>query len=260
MTAKQIGERIKSRRKELDFTLQDIADRVRVARSTIQRYEAGTISQMKMPVLYSIAQALEVNPDWLVGKSDVKEMGGSIPAPSSLAYNISAREYSMVRSYRKAEPADKQIIDNIIARYPVDEIPEIAPAEDKIIPLFGTAAAAGPGEMDTGLPWEDYAVPADSPADFAIRISGDSMEPVLHDGQIALCAERTPQIGDVAVFMVNGAMLVKQFIADNYGNIYLKSVNRARKDADVDIKASGNDTVTCYGTVLLPQRPPLPLD
>ena len=145
------------------------------------------------------------------------------------------------------------------AYYPVDEIPEALPVEDKIIPLFGTAAAAGPGEMDTGLPWEDYAVPADSPADFAIRISGDSMEPVLHDGQIALCAEKTPQIGDVAVMQVNGCMLVKQFIRDSFGNLYLRSVNRDRSATDVDVKASGNDTVLCFGTVLLPQRPALPL-
>lgn len=73
MIDKEIGTRIYTRRKALGLTLQDIADRVHVARSTIQRYEAGTITQMKMPVLYSIAQALSVNPDWLVGKSDVMD-------------------------------------------------------------------------------------------------------------------------------------------------------------------------------------------
>ncbi len=83
------------------------------------------------------------------------------------------------------------------------------------------------------------------------------MEPVLHDGQIALCAEKSPHIGDVAVMMVNGCLLVKQFIADNYGNLYLRSLNRARKDADLDIMASGNDTVSCYGIVILPKRPAL---
>lgn len=73
MIEKEIGNRIHDRRKELKMTLQDVADRVSVARSTIQRYEAGTIQQMKMPVLYSIAQAISVNPDWLIGKSAIKE-------------------------------------------------------------------------------------------------------------------------------------------------------------------------------------------
>ena len=73
MDASKIGARIYEQRKALNMTLQDIADQVRVARSTIQRYEAGTIKQMKMPVLYSIAQALHVNPNWLIGISDTKE-------------------------------------------------------------------------------------------------------------------------------------------------------------------------------------------
>lgn len=66
MDNRQIGNRIKSRRKELKFTLQEIADIVGVASSTIQRYENGTISQYKLPVLESIAKAINVNPTWLV--------------------------------------------------------------------------------------------------------------------------------------------------------------------------------------------------
>ena len=135
-------------------------------------------------------------------------------------------------------------------------IEEPKTAQTKIIPLLSTAAAAGPSEMDTGLPWEQYTIPADSKADFAVRISGDSMEPVLTDGQIALCAEKTPQIGDVAVMMVNGALLVKQFIGDGH-NIYLRSINRDRKDADVDIWESGNERIECYGIVILKKRPAL---
>lgn len=149
--------------------------------------------------------------------------------------------------------AEKNMIRRALNMSAIEE-PETA--QTKIIPLLSTAAAAGPGEMDTGLPWEKYTVPADSKAGFAVRISGDSMEPVLTDGQIALCAEKTPQVGDVAVMMVNGALLVKQFIGDGH-NIYLRSINRKRKDADVDIWESGNDTVVCYGTVIMKKRPPL---
>jgi len=247
------GERIKQRRKELGISADELALLIGVSRSTMFRYEKGDIEKLPGDVLVPIANALSTTPQFLMGWTDSSDA----PVPSANAYNITSKEYSLVRSYRKTTPADRQIIDNIIARYPVDDAPEEVPLEEKIIPLFGTAAAAGPGEFDTGLPWEEYSVPASSDATFAIRISGDSMEPVLHDGQIALCAEKTPGIGDVAVMMVNGCLVVKQFIADNYGNIYLRSLNRKRRDADLDIKASGNDTVTCYGIVLLPKRPPL---
>ena len=120
----------------------------------------------------------------------------------------------------------------------------------KIIPLFGSSFAAGsfePGTQDD--PFEDYEVDADSKAEFAIRVSGDSMEPELHDGEIALCTKRRPEIGEIVVCLVNGSFYVKQFITDGR-NIYLRSVNRKRKDADLDIWHSGNDTVKCFGTVI----------
>lgn len=122
-------------------------------------------------------------------------------------------------------------------------------SKKKIIPLFGVSFAAGPGEPDTEAPFEDYEVDADSKAEFAIRVSGDSMEPELHDGEIALCTKRRPEIGEIVVCLVNGSFYVKQFITDGL-NIYLRSVNRKRKDADLDIWNSGNDTVKCFGTVI----------
>ncbi|BCN32074.1 helix-turn-helix domain-containing protein [Anaeromicropila herbilytica] len=70
MENKEIGLRIKSRREEKNLTLQEVADKVGVAKSTIQRYEAGTIENIKLPVINAIAQVLGVNPSWVIGKSD----------------------------------------------------------------------------------------------------------------------------------------------------------------------------------------------
>lgn len=67
-----IGQKIKTRREELGLTLKDIADQIGVASSTISRYETGRIENIKMPVIDSIADALNVNPSWLLGKSDKK--------------------------------------------------------------------------------------------------------------------------------------------------------------------------------------------
>ena len=102
MLKSEIGARIHTRRKALGLTLQDIADRVHVARSTIQRYEAGTINQMKMPVLDSIAHALSVNPEWLIGKTD--EMVSSdqhLPEMASLSVcDLDAQEVSLITAFR----------------------------------------------------------------------------------------------------------------------------------------------------------------
>lgn len=204
------------------------------------------ISIPKADKAYLVAKELGVSMEYLV--TGIKNS----PAGNG---GLSEGDANILWAYHKATPADRQIIDNIVSRY----LPGCAEAVQRVkfVPLFGTSAAAGPGEPDTELPWENYEVPEDSRAEFAVRITGDSMTPVLADGEVALCQKRRPQVGDLAVIMVNGALLVKQYTRDNYGNVYLRSLNRARRDCDYDIMASGNDTVMCYGTVLLNHRVPL---
>lgn len=73
MNNTEIGNRIKTRRKELKLTLQEVANMVGVASSTIQRYENGTISQYKLPILESIAKAINVNPKWLLKEDATME-------------------------------------------------------------------------------------------------------------------------------------------------------------------------------------------
>lgn len=128
MIEKEIGAKIYTQRKALGLTLQEVADRVHVARSTIQRYEAGTIKNMKMPMLYSIAIALDLNPDWLIGKSDMKHL----PSPETLNQmvfepdgviqkrvhtEITDSEYPLILAYRNAPPVIRQGIDAILSPY-----------------------------------------------------------------------------------------------------------------------------------------------
>lgn len=65
-----IGPRILERRKELGLTLDDIAGEIGVSKSTISRYESGTIEVLKLPVIEAIARVLRVSPSWLIGKSE----------------------------------------------------------------------------------------------------------------------------------------------------------------------------------------------
>lgn len=74
MTNIEIGERIKFARDLRGTTLDDIAKKVGVAKSTVQRYESGKIKNIKLPVVESIATALNVNPSWIIGKSDNMEL------------------------------------------------------------------------------------------------------------------------------------------------------------------------------------------
>lgn len=84
MGNKEIGLRIEQRRKSLGLTLDDVAQEIGVAKSTVQRYEKGTIEKIKLPVLEAIARVLSVNPAWLCFKSDNMERSLSsniVPLP-----------------------------------------------------------------------------------------------------------------------------------------------------------------------------------
>lgn len=86
-----VGERVRIRRKQKGLTLDDIANEIGVAKSTIQRYETGSIERLKLPVIEAIARVLEVNPAWLVGKSDEME---TRPKETSDASSSGKRELS----------------------------------------------------------------------------------------------------------------------------------------------------------------------
>lgn len=67
---KIIGKRAKQRRIELKLPVQYIADRLDVNKSTVTRYEAGTIDNTKRLVVDGLADALKVSPLWLIGETD----------------------------------------------------------------------------------------------------------------------------------------------------------------------------------------------
>lgn len=84
----QTGKRIQAKREELGLNLGDIAQKVGVAVSTIQRYEKGKIEKIKLPVIEAIAKALAVDPAWLLGQTDcptpaAQEPGHRQPASSA---------------------------------------------------------------------------------------------------------------------------------------------------------------------------------
>lgn len=63
----EIMERMKHRREELDMSYQDLADKVGISKSTLQRYETGNIKNMPIDKLESVANALNVSPSYLMG-------------------------------------------------------------------------------------------------------------------------------------------------------------------------------------------------
>lgn len=70
----KIGSRIKNKREELGFTQDYIAKKLQLNKSTIQRYENGTINKIKLPIISALADILNVNPAYLTLKTDIDKI------------------------------------------------------------------------------------------------------------------------------------------------------------------------------------------
>lgn len=211
--------------------------------TTYNNYERG-LTEPPVSFWLAVADRYRVSIDYLMGHTD---------DPHRTKY---AARSKVEADYYGLDDHGRRVVDAVmqIEAERTEAAPVIELRRQKAIPLF--AAAAGPGEPPSQDGLDEYEVDAESRAQFAVRISGDSMEPELRDGDVVLCERKRPEIGELAVMMVNGFLLVKQYIEDGYGNMYLRSLNRARADLDVDILASGDDTVTPYGRVI-GRKPPL---
>ena len=93
----EIGTRISSARSIKGLTLEDVASKVGVAKSTILRYEKGTISKIKLPIIESIAHALGVDPNWIIGNTDSPSLPGS-----NQSIVLSSEEIQLIVDYRGA--------------------------------------------------------------------------------------------------------------------------------------------------------------
>ena len=124
----------------------------------------------------------------------------------------------------------------------------------KIIPfrsidIFENAVSARTGNFLVDGPKETVCIdesilPEDTT--FGVRISGDSMEPEFHDGQIAwVLQQESVANGEIGIFALNGEAYIKKLQNDTDG-IFLISLN----EKYAPIKVSENDRLDIFGKVL----------
>ena len=69
----QMAERIKELRAKRNLTLEDVAKRVGVGKSTVRKWETGMIANMRRDKIASLADALGTTPEYLMGWTEPKE-------------------------------------------------------------------------------------------------------------------------------------------------------------------------------------------
>ena len=68
-----MANRIKELRKQQNLTLAEVAKRVGVSESTMQRYESEKISKIKYETMEALANLFNVSPEYLMGWSNVSD-------------------------------------------------------------------------------------------------------------------------------------------------------------------------------------------
>lgn len=239
-------ENLKAIRTDRGITQKSLGESLGVTPVTIGNWERG-VRQPSLELLIQLASTLRTSTDELLGRP-------AFDTDSDMGQAID----SLVRKYKILDEHGKKLVDTICTmEYErVNHSAKVVnfPAGGRYIPRYMSPPAAGFGAPLEGDDFEmirvDDNVPAE--ADYAIYISGDSMEPYIHDGEMVFVKEVTDlDEGDVGIFSVNGEMYCKQYYLDEERNLHLLSTNPKRADASIHVLHDGGYTVRCCGKVLL---------
>lgn len=250
-----IGSILKDLLKERKISANELATKINVSSQTLYSIMRRDNNKVDFDLLLKICDELQVPLDVF---ANTKKKN---------AFELSVAESDLINSYRKLDEHSKLLVSTVIGHESSRKVPElklvepvkVAQKRTKTIPLYLTAAAAGFASPVIGEDYEEYEVMEESPADFAVRIDGDSMEPYIKDKSIVLVRRgETIVDGDVGLFFADTGMVCKQYCQDYVGNVYLFSLNRKRSDADVFIGADSDASILCFGKVLMDKAVALP--
>lgn len=168
---------LRSRRKELGLTLEEVGQKVGVGKSTVRKWESGSISNMGRDKIVSLARALQMNPLDIIDPSGSLTKDTNERSFSDLKniYNqLTPKRKDKVYSYSLKQLNDQQGLtkkpNKIINYYDID--------------IYG-AVSAGTGEFLDDRKPEKVTINFEPPKhDFALKVNGDSMEPLFSNGQI----------------------------------------------------------------------------
>lgn len=196
------SDRIKEARIRLGLKQDQVATAIGVAKSTYTGYERGN-SEPDLRKIELLMAVLKVDANFLL-QDEMARHG-------NYASKISPEDQNLLEQWRKLDSYGKEAVKALMQiermRY------ESAHKSVRLIsiPVYTDPAAAGvPLYAESDFERMDFSVDeVPDNAEFGIRISGDSMEPSIHDGQI-VWIKRSSTIADnhVGVFMLSDGTAV----------------------------------------------------
>lgn len=242
-------ENLKKLREQTGMNQYDFGASVGVKKTTYSNYETGK-TQPDSDFWIAVAEKYGVSIDYLMGFTDNPERGPE------------ATKSALDRKYAALDDFGRHMVD-LVVDAETDRVRAQAAAAPVIdlgtIRHYLYSPAAGPDGLAEDE-FEDIPRTEDMPrgADFCVTLSGDSMEPYLHDGQMIFVArDRQVDRLDVGVWYYQGGTYVKQ-LDKREDAIYLLSANPDREAANLRIPYESEHDLRCYGKVLGIKKLPLP--
>lgn len=262
-----IGQNIRDARLRSGLTQSAVSNALGVTPPTVVRYENGGAS-ISAEVLVKLCSILNIGADELLGINF---------SPSGWSATLTKSEKTLVSGYRELDSygqntvnvvlaAEAKRVEKLYGAYGSREDERSAPGQ-RYIKMYTMASAAGYNAPLDNDEYKMIPVSKDTPreADYAVPISGNSMEPYINDGDIVY-VKRTGtsntdvdfRNGEIGIFSVDGSLYCKHFFRDERGDIYLISSNEECKESNLYISADSDSTLVAHGKVILRDKPKLP--
>ena len=217
----RFSERVKQVKKDKGITNEALSEASGIPLGTLGKLLSGFTEEPKLSTAVAIAEALGCSLEYLAtGKEEALTLSADETAMIERyraldAHGTRVCDYILNEEYMRAAERARNVVADVPAAFFREEIRRGSAgktakpvAKSRRIPFFADRVSAGPGvHLETNDASEISIV--DSPktrdADFALRVSGDSMEPRYHDGDILLVAgsaEVAP--GELGIFICDG--------------------------------------------------------
>ncbi|HDD5765359.1 TPA: helix-turn-helix domain-containing protein [Staphylococcus aureus] len=233
-------DRLKQIMSERKISQSELSRRTGIGRNSISDYLNGKY-EAKQDKVFELAKALNVNEAWLMGFDISKNRKIENNDITSIYSKLTPPRQSNVLKYATNQLEEQNNdSDNL-----VDFNSYIQ--EKSEVDIYG-CASAGIGERLYNEPISKEFVRGYVPAhDIALKVNGDSMEPLFKNGQIIFIEKsHTIKDGQIGVFIINGDAYVKKvYVEDN--RLTLISLNKKYKD----LYFYDNESVRLVGKVIL---------
>ena len=250
-------DRIKLLKNERKMTNDQLAERSGIPLGTLSKILAGMSDSPKLSTIVAICSALDCSVEYIVSGA----------TENTNNYTLTADEIRMIEAFRDLDSFGRELVELVIAkeadrlaagavadmRESVSEVGkkkerarvlqpikttgryvgESVRTAKRSILLYELPVSAGVGVYLDEADAESISVPDNdktTDADYALRISGNSMEPKYHDGDILLVKSTdSVDVGELGIFLLDGCGFFKIFGGDRlmslnpeYGPILLK--------------------------------------